>query len=186
MLTLDANQRAILESARTSPVYLISTRWAAAAARWSTIGDMVVDGHTYSGGIAGVRSADDWRTASISIVPDQTSADWLLSGAWRGEPCDISLLPYRTVPGIVEDGYFEDGYGSFGDAEVADPIPLISGIISAGEYSGNGPITLSVRHRAQVGKWAPRIRLLPPITNHLPVPGTRFSWAGEAYILEAR
>jgi len=26
----------------------------------------------------------------------------------------------------------------------------------------------------------------PPVFNHLPVPGTKFTWAGEVYILEAR
>lgn len=33
---------------------------------------------------------------------------------------------------------------------------------------------------------APRTRLIPPICNHLPAPGTKFTWAGEVYILEAR
>ncbi|MFZ5653159.1 MAG: hypothetical protein ACOY42_01980 [Pseudomonadota bacterium] len=186
MLSLDDNQRAILAERATNPVYLISTMWQDAAARWSTQGDRVVDGLAYQGGIAGVRGADNWRSADITIVPTATDTDWLLTGAWRGQPCTISLLPYRVRPGIVDDGYFEDGYGFFGTEEIGAPVLLLDGVMSAAEYSGSGPITITIRHQATVGRMAPRTKLLPPICNSLPAPGTKFTWASEVYILEAR
>ena len=185
MLSLSSIQQTILAQAATQPTYLVDIEWAGTTQRWSTRGDHEVGGITYTSGQIGVRGAANWRSASIALNPSAAHTTTMMAGDWVGSSCVISLLPIREHPQIIDEGYFADGYGFFG-TEIGDPIVLLNGVLSAAEYSGNGPITLSVRHQATVGKWAPRARLSPPICNHLPAPGTKFTWAGEVYILEAR
>ena len=185
MLTLSAIQEAILAQAATQPTYLVDINWGGGIQRWSTRGDHTVGGIAYTGGQIGVRGAANWRTASIALVPTAEHAATLALGDWIGASCVVSLYPIKYHPQIIEAGYVEASYGYIG-TETGATITLIDGVLSAGEYSGNGPITLSVRHWATVGRWAPRTRLSPPICNHLPAPGTTFTWAGEVYVLEAR
>jgi len=185
MLTLDHIQQVILAQTTTNPTYLVDIEWDGATQHWSTQGEHVVDGTTYTAGQIGVRGSDNWRSATLALNPSAAHTTAMMAGDWVGGSCTISLLPIREHPQIVDDGYFEDGYGFFG-TEVGDPITLLIGVLSAAEYSGNGPISLSVRNVGTTGRWAPRARLTPPICNHLPAPGTKFSWAGEVYILEGR
>lgn len=185
MLALSSIQQTIVDQAATQPTYLVDIEWAGATQHWSTRGDHVVSGVTYTAGQIAVRGATNWRAATIALNPSAAHTTTMMAGDWVGGDCAISLLPIREHPQIIDEGYFEDGYGFFG-TEIGDPIPLLIGVISAAEYSGNGPISLSIRHQATAGKWAPRTRLIPPICNHLPVPGTKSTWAGEVYILEAR
>jgi len=185
MLALDAIQQIIVARAATQPTYLVDITWGGEEQRWSSRGDHVVDGVSYTGGQVSVRGAANWRTAGLAIVPTAENTAVMLSGDWVGAACDISLLPVMYHPQILEEGYVEDGYGFFG-TEVGDRILLLRGVIAAAEYSGDGPITLEIRHATTVGKWAPRTLLAPPTANHLPAPGTKFTWAGEVYILEAR
>ena len=185
MLTLSSIQQTILAQSTTTPTYLVDLDWSGSTQRWSTRADHVVSGINYTGGEIGVRGAQDWRTAELSLNPSAGHAATLQLGSWRGAACSIWLLPYREHPQLLDDGYVEDGYGFFGD-EVGDPILLLQGQVTSAEYSGDGPIRLGVRHVAALQTPTPRVRLAPPICNHLPTPGTKFEWAGELYILEAR
>ena len=184
MLSLSSIQQTILAQSTTTPTYLVDLDWSGTQ-RWSTRADHVVSGINYTGGEIGVRGAQDWRTAELSLNPSAGHAATLQLGSWRGAACSIWLLPYREHPQLLDDGYVEDGYGFFGD-EVGDPILLLQGQVTSAEYSGDGPIRLGVRHVAALQTPTPRVRLAPPICNHLPTPGTKFEWAGELYILEAR
>lgn len=185
MLPLSSVQQSILEQASTQPTYLVDIEWDGESFSWSTRGEHIVAGAIYTSGDVGVRGAQSWRSASIAMVPTAENVQAMLVGDWVGNPCVISLLPIKYHPQIVVPGYAVEDYGFFG-TETGDPIILLDGVLCAAEYSGNGPITLSVRHRATMGQWAPRTRLSPPICNHLPTPGTTFTWAGETYTLEAR
>lgn len=185
MLTLSAIQEAILAQAATQPTYLVDINWGGGTQHWSTRADHTVSGIDYTGGEIGVRGAQDWRTADLSLNPSAAHTAVLMSASWRGAACTIWLLPFREHPQLVEEGYAEDDYGFFGD-EVADPILLLDGEVTSAGYSGNGAITLGVRHVGSITRPAPRIRIGPPVFNHLPVPGTKFEWAGEVYILESR
>jgi hypothetical protein len=184
VLALDFTQQSILAQTTTTPTYLVDIEWGGQR-RWSTRADHTVAGITYTGGEIGVRGAQDWRTADLSLNPSAANTAILMSGSWRGAACTIRLLPFREHAQLVEEGYAEEGYGFFGD-EIADPILLLDGEVTSAGYSGNGAITLGVRHVGSITRPAPRTRIGPPAFNHLPTPGTKFTWAGEVYILDSR
>lgn len=185
MLALTEIQQIILAQPTSTPTYLVDIDWGGSTQHWSTRADHTVSGIDYTGGDIGLRGAQDWRTAELTLDPSAANTAVLQTGAWRGAACSIWLLPFREHPQLVEEGYAEDDYGFFGD-EIADPILLLQGQVTSAEYSGDNPIRLGVRHVASLRTPTPRVRLAPPICNHLPTPGTKFTWANELYILEAR
>jgi len=184
MLTLATDQSTVLAQAATQPTYLVTATWGGPV-NWSTRAAHTIDGITYTPGEVSVRGARNWESATLAIAPSAASTAHFLSGDWVDTDCVISLYPYREHPGIVDAGYFADGYGAFDGIESGAPIVLLAGFLAGGQYSGDGPITLEVRHKSARPLWAPRTLIGPPIANHLPAPGTKFTWAGEVYILES-
>ena len=183
MLNITASQQALLDEAVTLPIYLIDINFATGE-YLSTNGDRTVGAITYLGGETGLSAAEDWATASVRMPASATRMQTLITGDWRGSSAKISLLPAINYPMRLESGYVEDGYARQG-LVIDDPILLINGVLT-GANGDSDTITFEITHSARVGKWAPRIRLMPPICNWLPAPGTRLNWAGEVFVLEAR
>lgn len=183
MLNVTASQQALLDEAVTKPIYLIDIEFPTPESL-STNGDQTVGAVTYIGGEIGLSAAADWATASVRLPPSAARVQTLIAGDWRGKSAQIYLLPAVDYPLRIVPGYVKAGYGRQGFV-VDDPILLIDGILT-GASADASALTIEVTHRGRVGKWAPRIRLMPPICNWLPAPGTRLTWAGEVFVLEAR
>ena len=183
MLSTTASQFALINETVTKPVYLIDLQFPAQE-YLSTNGDQVVGAITYTGGEVGLSAEAGWATASIRMPASTARMQALIMGDWRGNPAKIYLLPAINYPMRLESGYVEDGYARQGFV-VDDPILLLDGIIT-GASGDSGSITIDITHTSRIGKWAPRIRLMPPICNWLPASGTRLTWAGEIFVLEAR
>ncbi len=185
MLTLSHIQEVILTQRTTTPTYLVELDWGGTTLYWSTRDTHEVAGTVYVRGEISLRGAQDWLTANINLNPSAANTAIFQSGSWCGATCIISLLPYRKHPLILQPDYVEDDYGFFSD-EVGDPIVLLPGKVMSASYNGNSAITLGIRHTASITHPAPKLRVGPPIFNHLPTPGTVFVWAGETYVLESR
>lgn len=183
MLDVTASQQALLDEAVTRPIYLIDLEFPTPLSL-STNGDQTVGAVTYLGGEIGLSAAADWATASVRMPPSVARMQILIAGDWRGKSAQIYLLPACNYPQRIAAGYVKDGYARQGFV-TADPILLIDGILT-GASADASALTVEITHRGRVGKWAPRIRLMPPICNWLPAAGTRLSWAGEVFVLEAR
>ncbi len=184
MLSLTEIQQIILAQPTSTPTYLVDIDWGGSTQHWSTRADHTVSGIDYTGGDIGLRGAQDWRTAELTLDPSAAHTAVLMSGSWRGADCTISLLPYREHPRLLAEGYVAAGYGFFGD-EIAEPVLLLEGSITSAGYTDTGSIMLGIRHVASITRAAPRLRVGAPTFNHLPTPGTVFTWAGETYVLEA-
>ena len=196
MLNVTASQQALINESVTKPIYLIdlqfptqeylSTNGDQVSREFSLVGDVIIGGPatTYIGGEIGLSAAADWATASVRMPASVARMQALITGDWRGSPAKIYLLPAINYPMRLESGYIADGYARQGFV-VDSPILLLDGIIT-GASGDNGSITVDITHTSRIGKWAPRIRLMPPICNWLPAPGTRLNWAGEVFVLEAR
>ena len=196
MLSTTASQLALINEAVTKPIYLIdlqfpnqeylSTNGDQVARVFVSQGDTIIDGPEilYSGGEIGLSAAADWATASVRVPASAARMQALITGDWRGNPAKIYLLPAIDYPMRIEAGYVADGYARQGFV-VDDLILLLDGIIT-GASGDSGSITIDITHASRIGKWAPRIRLMPPICNWLPASGTRLTWAGEIFVLEAR
>ena len=185
MLTITAEQSAPLSYSATNPVYLIEAYWGGEPRRWSTNGDHNIAEVLWAGGVAGLRSLVDGRAGSFALVPTEANVTAFLSRDWRGRECNIWLYPIRVWPELIAEDYVVEDYGIL-STEAGDPILLLDGIMTAAEQSGDGQISVSVVHAAQVNRWAPRHRLLPPVCNHLPAPGSTITWGGGSFTIEAR
>lgn len=183
MLSVTSGQSELINESVTKPIYLIDIEFPTEE-HLSTNGDQTVGAITYLGGEIGLSAAADWATASVRLPPSVARMQALITGDWRGKPAKIYLLPAVNYPQRLADGYVQPGYARDGFV-VDDPILLIDGVLT-GASGDSGAITIEITHAGRVGKWAPRIRLMPPICNWLPAPGTRLSWAGEIFVLEAR
>lgn len=183
MLNVTASQQVLLDEAVTKPIYLIDIEFPTPQSL-STNGDQTVGANTYLGGEIGLSAAADWATASVRMPPSVARMQTLIAGDWRGKSAQVYLLPAVNYPQRIAAGYVKAGYGRQGFV-VDDPILLIDGILT-GASADASALTVEITHRGRVGKWAPRIRLMPPICNWLPAAGTRLSWAGEIFVLEAR
>lgn len=183
MLSTTTSQLALINETVTKPIYLIDLQFPAQE-YLSTNGDQVVGAITYTGGEVGLSAEADWATASIRMPASPARMQALITGDWRGNPAKIYLLPAINYPMRLEDGYVADGYARQGFV-ADDPILLLDGIITGASGDSNS-VTIDITHTSRIGKWAPRIRLMPPICNWLPASGTRLTWAGEIFVLEAR
>lgn len=183
MRTLDATQTTLLAEPSTAPIYLIDIDMGAGVERLSSNGDQVVGAISYTGAEIGVAAIDDWRRASLRLSPSSARAAQVITGAWRGTSCTISLLPCVRYPQIFEEGYVEAGYGVQG-VTYGDPIVLLSGLLVSAQLGDS--LEVGVTHPVLVAKTSPRIRMEKPVLNHMPAPGTQFVWGGETYTLEAR
>lgn len=183
MRSLDTTQSLLLAEPVTAPIYLVDIDMGAGVEHLSSNGDQTVGATLYTGAEVGVAGIDDWRRASLRLLPTAARAGQVVGGAWRGTACTISLLPCVRYPQIYEEGYVEAGYGVQG-IMYGDPIVLLSGqLVSA---SLRDTLTVGVTHPVLIAKTSPRIRMEKPVLNHMPAPGTQFVWGGETYTLEAR
>ena len=182
MITLDADQIAILSGGATAPIYLVELDYSGVEFL-STNGDINVDGADYLTGDVGVMGMDNWTTASLKLRPTPARVAALTSNGWRNGTARISIVPAARYPQIVEDSYVVDDYGYQGFV-VSDPVLLLDGVIVNAALTD--VIELSVTHRAFVNKWTPRLRTNNTWANHLPQAGTRFLWEGDNYILESK
>lgn len=182
MRDLAADQLEIVSHRETMPVYLVEINLSGQE-RLSTSGDRTVGDEVYAGGDVGVRGLDNWAAAQIRLRATPERVAQVLAPGWRGADCRIWLLPYYEYPRLIEDGYYDDGLAMSGPYTAA-PILLLDGVLT-GAAVGDA-VELSVAHRAAVARWVPGIRIAAPLCNHLPRPGTVFTWAGDNYTLEAR
>lgn len=184
MRTLDATQESLVQSKTTKPIFLIEMNYTGVE-YLSTNGDITVDGIAYTGSDIGLSGSQDWTRATIKLVPTPDRVSDMLSGAWRRGTCKISLLPVIEFPRIFEEGYVENDqdYALQGTV-VGEPILLIDGLLTAGQYSQE--LTLTVTHKSLVGMWTPRLRITNEWCNHLPQPGTQLKWQGDIFTLESR
>lgn len=175
-------QALILSKKETIPIYLVEL--GDGSEFLSTNGDRVVGGSTYIGGDLNLSAVNDWSTANISLAPTPERIAWMLSGAWRGIGCRISLFPGAHFTTYSLDYYSED-YLFQGDC-FSDPILLMPGKLSGGRVSGDGRVEFNVVHVSRTARWAPPFRIGPPWCNHLPRAGEVITWAGERFIVEAK
>lgn len=183
MRTTDTTQTALLAEPVTAPIYLVEIDMGAGQEWLSTNGDQTVGATTYTGADVGVAGMDNWQRGSIRLLPTATRAAQAIAGDWRGNACNIYLLPCVRYPMIVDDGYFEDGYMLQGTV-YGDPILLLAGELVSANLGDT--LEIGVTHSALVSKICPRTRLAAPILNSLPAPGSQFVWGGATYTLEAR
>lgn len=183
MRDTDTLQAAVLAEDVTRPIYLVEMQYADEPEYLSTNGTQTVGLTTYTGSDVGVAGMGDWTQARIRLMPTPARSAALLSPDWRGQPCRIYLLPCSEYPEFIEPGYVEPAYALQGVVK-ADPMLLLDGVITGGSLGQY--VELEISHRALLRRWTPRIRIAPPTCNHLPPPGTRLTWEGETFILEAR
>lgn len=182
MRTLDADQLALISSRNTAPIYLIELNLAGQELL-STSGDQTVGSSLYVGGDAAVAGLNNWTSARIRLRASTTRVEQIAATGWRGSVCKIWLLPAVRTPRLVEEGYYASGYAVEG-VQTATPILLLDGVLTGG--SAKETVELDCVHRAMVARYVPGIRISAPLCNHLPRPGTTFSWDGDTYTIEAR
>lgn len=183
MREVDSLQAAVLTEDVTRPIYLIETHFGDEPEYLSTNGDQVIDLITYHGSDAGVTGIGEWSQARIRLTPNPSRVASLISPDWRGRMCRIYLLPCSEYPEFIEPGYVEPEYALQGVVK-ADPLLLLDGVLTGGSLAQY--VELEVSHRALLRRWTPRLRIAPPTCNHLPPAGTRLTWEGVTYLLEAR
>ena len=183
MRSTDTAQTALLAELVTAPIYLVELDFGAGQEWLSTNGDQLVGATTYTGADVGVASLGNWQRASVRLLPTATRATQMIAGDWRGNACNIYLLPCVRYAQIIDDGYFEDGYMLQGTV-YGDPLLLLAGELVSANLGAK--LEIGVTHSALVSKICPRTRLAAPILNSLPAPGSQFTWGGAIYTLEAR
>lgn len=184
MRNVSALQASLLSEPATVPVYLVELDFTHPE-RLSTNGDQVVAGEVYAGGDVALGALGNWTQARLRLRPTAERVARLMAPDWRNTACRIWQLSTADYPELIEPGYVEPGYALQGRVQ-AEPLQLLDGVLASGGVSQNGFLELSVTHRALVRRWTPRLRIAPPLCNHLPPPGTRIEWAGEVVVLEAR
>ena len=183
MRDLPTTTTALLGERSTKPIYLIDLAFPTLE-HLSTNGDHTIDGVTYLGGNIGLSAARDWVSATLTLPPDPARVTTLIEGGWRGGEASIWLYPAVDYPQLIAPGYVAEGYGHQGFV-ADDPVLLMVANITAAAADGDA-VRLDLAHKYRGTKWAPGIRLLPPISNYLPAPGTVIAWGGENWVLEAR
>lgn len=183
MREADALQSALLSEDATRPIYLVEMQFGDEPEYLSTNGAQTVGVTAYAGSDVGVSGMGDWTQARVRLMPTAARSAALLSPDWRGRPCRIYLMPCSEYPELIEPGYVEPGYALQGVVK-ADPMLLLDGVITGGAIGQY--VELEISHRALLRRWTPRLRIAAPTCNHLPPPGTRLTWEGDTYILEAR
>ena len=158
-------QRTILASDATAPIYLIDIDLTGEQ-HLSTNGTHLIDTTLYESGEVSLQSIDGFETARIFIPRTAERDAAILAGGWRGKECRIWLLP--------SEGGEEPTQG--------ERILLLDGVLDAAESLEWAEVT--VVHRAFLARWAPWIRIAPPIANHLPPAGSVLEWEGERVTLE--
>lgn len=166
MRDLDAGQQAALALDATRPVYLIECN-AFGIDLASSNGQWEYDAYLYRGADVAVTGMADWTKARIRLTATAERIERMTLPDWRSDACKIWLLP------IAADGSQEAR------------ILLLDGVLTAAAIVG-AALEIEVSHRALLRRWSPRVRIAPPICNHLPAPGTQLRWQGDNYTLEAR
>lgn len=173
----------LLESAlrndRSEVAYLISTTLDEPV-RYSTLGDINVNGEMYRGGTVRDLTSQDWSTCSFRIAnPRGALTPFMLSGAWRDQPVTVSIASIEQGD-FFEPGFFVDGF--FANYAVTT-MTLFEGVLSSA--SSIAPmITLQCVRSA--GLFVPAWRVGRPVFNHLPVPGSTITWQGQTITIESR
>lgn len=181
MRELTPEQLDALERNVTVPVYLIET-WLGEDRYLSSSWDVEVDDQLYEGGIVTITSLDNWSQVQLDLInPDYALTQLIVSGNWRGQRCRISWIP--TVQSLYwEPGYVAPGY--YRPFVYGDPIVILDGELSSASVSDR--VTLLARGRGTMRNWTPRLRIEPPVFNHLIPPGTTLSVFGELYTIEGQ
>lgn len=181
MRDLDADQLAIVSSRETSPVYLVEINLAGQELL-SSNGDQTIGEALYVGGDLQVAGINNWTSAKIRLRATPERVQQILATGWRNSACKIWLLPAIRLPQLIAEGYYAEGYAAEG-VQTADPILLLDGVLTGG--SAKDAVELDCVHRAFLSRWVPGIRIAAPICNHLPRPGTTFTFDGATYTIEA-
>lgn len=182
MRSLDAEQLALVSARETMPIYLVEINLAGQELL-STNGDQTVGTSLYVGGDVAVAGLNNWTTAKIRLRATAARVGQITSAGWRNSTCRIWLMPAVRWPFLVDEGYYESEYTLEG-LQSATPILLLDGVLTGATASET--VELDCVHRAMVAKWVPGIRIAAPLCNHMPRPGTTFSWEGENFTVEAR